>query len=278
MNNTVKTISDTTGDKDISVVVATRNRPQDVRHLLDALLVCDNGSILEVILVDDASGVALEVPDGPWPFEVVLIRNEVQRGAAASRNTAGQAARGRILAFMDDDARPLPDWCDVLSQELTEDRAAITGRVLPFDGGTVSRARQHRYDLRYREHGAFTAVRFFAGGNSAIWTDRFLAVGGFPDVVTASDNGLVERVESEGGNVFFVPALRVAHRNSKGARIAFREAWRSGRLAERARPTASWRQFRSAVSKQPWSADRAVAGLNTALQAAHSLARALPVL
>ncbi|EST27273.1 glycosyltransferase [Streptomyces roseochromogenus] len=261
---------------DISVVVATRDRPADVLHLLNALRVCDTGAITEVILVDDASGRPLETPCGEWPFRLRLLRNDVRRGAAASRNLAAEAAHGQVLAFLDDDARPLPDWCAVLCETLTADRAAITGRVLPFDSGVVSRARQHRYDTRYDAHAPYSAVRFFAGGNSAVWTDRFRAAGGFPDLVTASDNGLVERVAEQGGEVIFVPELRVAHRNSKGARIAFREAWRSGRLAGGSRPVDCWRQFRGAARTQPWAADRPAAGLNTALQAAHSLARALP--
>ncbi|MEU1290623.1 glycosyltransferase family 2 protein [Kitasatospora sp. NPDC005856] len=269
--------SNATPHKRVSVVVATRNRPSDIRHLLTAVAGCDTGIVHEVILVDDASDQPLRVDGAQQPFAVRLIRNPRRIGAAASRNLAAEQATGDVLAFLDDDARPLPDWFQVLDAELTAERAAITGRVLPFDSGVVARARQYRYEVRYAQHAAASEVTFFAGGNSAVWTDLFRAAEGFPDVVTASDNGLVERLGETGGRVHFVPALRVAHRNSKGAAIAFREAWRAGRLAPRSTPVAALNRLTASARIQPWSDDPAAAGLNLSLQAANSLATALPV-
>ncbi|MER5891328.1 glycosyltransferase family 2 protein [Streptomyces sp. NPDC001941] len=260
----------------VSVVVATRNRPTDIRHLLTSIVAHDNGTVHEVVLVDDASDAPLTVDDADRPFPVRILRNARCLGAAASRNLAAREATGDVLAFLDDDARPLPDWFHVLDSALTPDRAAVTGRVLPFDSSIVARARQYRYEVRYDKHPEYSPVTFFAGGNSAVWTDRFLAADGFPDVVTASDNGLVERLADSGGQVFFVPALRIAHRNSKGAGIAFREAWRAGRLAPRSTPAAALRRFADTARIQPWSDDPAAAGLNLGLQAANSLATALP--
>ncbi|MFH9685834.1 glycosyltransferase [Streptomyces sp. NPDC017413] len=264
------------GGKQVSVVVATYNRPTDVDLLLTAIAACDTGIVHEVILVDDASDTPLRVEDTAHPFPVRLLRHERRRGAAAGRNLAGQEATGDVLAFLDDDARPLPDWFAVLDAALTHERAAITGRVLPFDSSVVSRARQYRYEFRYAQQSPGSEVTFFAGGNSAVWTKEFLAAGGFPDVVTASDNGLVERLAESGGRVHFAPGLRVAHRNSKGAGIALREAWRAGRLAPRSTPAAALRRFAASARTQPWSDDPAAAGLNVGLQAANSLATALP--
>lgn len=263
--------------KRVSIVIATRNRPSDVRHLLTAVTAADTGIVHEVLLVDDASTVPLTVEDDPArPFPVRLLRNARRAGAAAGRNRAGAEATGDVLAFLDDDARPLPDWFQVLDEALTPERAAVTGRVLPFDSGVVSRARQHRYELRYAQHAADSEVTFFAGGNSAVWTELFRAAGGFPDVVTASDNGLVERLAEHGGRVFFVPALRIAHRNSKGAPVAFREAWRAGRLSTGATPAAALRRLAASARSQPWGYDPSAAGLNLGLQAANSLATVLP--
>ncbi|MFG2328472.1 glycosyltransferase family 2 protein [Streptomyces sp. NPDC048604] len=262
--------------KRVTAVVATRNRPGDVRHLLTAIAACDTGVVHEVLFVDDASDTPLQTDGAEYPFPVRVLRNATRRGAAASRNLAAKEATGDVLAFLDDDARPLPDWFHVLDEALTPERAAITGRVLPFDSSVVARARQYRYEVRYAQHAPYSPVTFFAGGNSAVWTELFLTAGGFPDVVTASDNGLVERLAESDRQVYFVPALRVAHRNSKGAGIAFREAWRAGRLAPRSTPTAALRRFTAAARVQPWSDDPAAAGLNLSLQAANSLATALP--
>ncbi|WP_327710175.1 glycosyltransferase [Streptomyces sp. NBC_00464] len=264
------------GGKRVSVVVATRNRPTDIDLLLASIAACATDVVHEVILVDDASDTPLRVDESAHPFPVRLLRHERRRGAAAGRNLAGQEATGDVLAFLDDDARPLPDWFDVLDEALTPERAAITGRVLPFDSSVVARARQYRYEVRYAQHVPGSEVTFFAGGNSAVWTDAFRDAEGFPDVVTASDNGLVERLADSGGRVYFVPGLRIAHRNSKGAGIALREAWRAGRLAPRSAPAAALRRIAASARSQPWSDDPAAAGLNLGLQAANSLATALP--
>ncbi|WP_392667274.1 glycosyltransferase family 2 protein [Streptomyces sp. LN785] len=274
--NSISHTPDRSRAKRVSAVVATRNRPSDIRHLLSAIAAYDSGIVHEVLLVDDASDTPLHTGDTEYPFPVRMLRNATRCGAAASRNLAAKEATGDVLAFLDDDARPLPDWFHILDTALTDQRAAITGRVLPFDSSVVARARQYRYEVRYAKHPAYTPVSFFAGGNSAVWTDHFLSAGGFPDVVTASDNGLVERLAESGGEVCFVPALRVAHRNSKGAGIAFREAWRAGRLAPRSTPAAALRRFADSARIQPWSDDPAAAGLNLSLQAANSLAAALP--
>jgi glycosyltransferase involved in cell wall biosynthesis len=260
----------------VSVVVATRNRAADIDHLLAAVAAADTGVVHEVILVDDASSTPLRV-DECATFPVRILRNERRRGAAASRNRAAEVAGGEILAFLDDDARPLPDWFHVVESALTADRAGITGRVLGFDSTTVARARQHRYEARYAQHAPGSAVGFFAGGNSAVWTNRFLAAGGFPDIIVASDNALVDGLAREGGRVHFVPELRVAHRNSKGPWIAFREAWRAGRLASRVGPGTAVCHLAKSTASQPWRSDPAASCLNVSLQAANSLATALPV-
>ena len=258
----------------ISVVVATRNRQTDIDVLLETIARERHPSLHEVVVVDDASDVPLHVAE--YGFPVRLLRNESKRGAAVSRNIAADLAGGDVLAFLDDDARPLPHWFTVISRDLQTHRTAITGRVLPFDSGVVSRARQHRYEVRYAQHRSLEPVTFFAGGNSAILRRSFLAAGGFPDVVTASDNGLVERLAAVGEQVYFTPDLRVAHRNSKGARIALREAWRAGRLAEQSPAAHQLRRIVSAAGLQPWHDDVPAACLNVALQAANSVASTLP--
>ncbi|MGW4245787.1 glycosyltransferase [Nocardia sp. NPDC004722] len=262
----------------VSVVIATRNRSTDIAEALAAIAHSDDGTVEEVILVDDASHIPLTLPAGAGrlPYPVRILHNATQLGAAASRNAAAAAARGAVLAFLDDDARPLHDWFEVLQHTLTTDRAAITGRVLPFDGGTVSRARQYRYEDRYARYEASNPVPFFAGGNSAVWKRAFLDAEGFPDITTASDNGLVARLAEYGGSVHFVPELRVVHRNGKGVRTAAREAWRAGRSTSGISPAAALRTIASVARNQPWHSDFPVAALNTGLQALHSLGTTLP--
>jgi GT2 family glycosyltransferase len=255
----------------ISVVVPTVGRPYDLDQCLRALVAADNGALHEVIVVDDGAPRPVEVePRLAARARVTVLRNEVRVGAAVSRNRASERAVGEVLAFVDDDARVLPDWFDVACAELTGDRVAITGRVLPFDVGLISRARQWRYDQRYQTIPAGAEISFLAGGNSLVRRADFLAVGGFPDQPTAADNALVPRLQAAGGRCCFVPGLRVLHRNGKGFATAAREAWRAG-AANRVPPgravTVLAGRFRSLpVRRQP-----DVALVNGALQVFNTL-------
>jgi hypothetical protein len=71
-----------------------------------------------------------------------------------------------------------------------------------------------------------------------VWRDLLERAGGFPDVRTMSDRLLVRRLEAQGAHCHFVPELSVLHRNSKGLRVAIREAWRAGLLDDTPQKTA----------------------------------------
>ena len=255
----------------ISVVVPTIGRPHDLDQCLRAIGAADNGSLHEIIVVDDGAEQPVETASAlSHRCRVTVLRNEQRRGASLSRNLAAEFATGDVLAFVDDDARMLPDWFDVATAEMTGDRAAITGRVLPFDSGLVSRARQWRYDKRYQLLPAGAEVDFLAGGNSLVRRAAFLAAGGFPDQPTAGDNALVPRLRAEGGRCCFVPGLRILHRNGKGLVTAAREAWRAG-AANRVPAGQAIDRFSRTMRSLPGREQPDVALVNGALQVCNTL-------
>lgn len=255
----------------ISVVIPTRDRPDDLSACLAALAASHSGAVSQVILVDDASRVPVRIQVLDLPFPVVVLRTETRLGADAARNLAASRASGSHLAFLDDDARVCPDWEIVASQAVGQGHRAFTGRVLRYDDGLVSRARQWRYDQRYARHGHGDEVRFLAGGNSVVDRDAFHAAGGFPLRGAGGDNALVVGLKLIGVPCVFVPHLRILHRNSKGFCVAVRQAWRSGRIPSPgpgrvlAEAGPEWRALRAAPAP--------VAMLNGLLQAVHIVAR-----
>ena len=94
-----------------SVVVPTVDRPALLLRCLDAVL---GGSFsdLEVVVVDqsrtDATRAALREHLGGEP-RVRYLHSDVT-GASRARNLGAAQATGRILAFVDDDAVPVPGW------------------------------------------------------------------------------------------------------------------------------------------------------------------------
>lgn len=89
----------------VSVIVPTRDRPALLAEAL-ASLAAQTLADFECIVVDDggAHGVAL-----PADARFRLVRRDWSGGAAAARNTGIAEARGRYVAFLDDDDCYLPE-------------------------------------------------------------------------------------------------------------------------------------------------------------------------
>lgn len=213
----------------ITVIIPTQDRPYDLRRCLSGLRDNDLSSLEEVIVVDDASRDPATVADFSNTLPLRLIRNAIKKGAAASRNLAAAAVKTDIIAFLDDDALPSADWLATIKQEMTLERGGITGRVLRFDAGLTSAARQARYNLRYRTLTNGQPVPFFSGGNSAIWAELFRTIGGFNHAGSGGDNAVVGDLAQFNLGIHFVPDMVVLHRNSKGWAKAVQEAYNSGR-------------------------------------------------
>ncbi len=97
---------------DASVIIATRNRADEVARSVDCLLRQDlDRSRYEIIVADDGSTDATAARLEPLEREgsVVLVRLPEWRGRAAARNAALRHARGRIAIFLDSDACA-PTW------------------------------------------------------------------------------------------------------------------------------------------------------------------------
>src|SRR5438067_1952039 len=95
----------------ISVIVCTYNGARTIRDCLDALerLTYPN---YEVIVVDDGSTDTTAAIARRHTCRLIQTEN---RGLASARNTGLEAATGEIVAYIDDDAYPDPDWLTYLA-------------------------------------------------------------------------------------------------------------------------------------------------------------------
>lgn len=87
----------------VSVVVATRDRPELLRTTLESIRAQDYPGDLRVVLVYDRAEPETDLADPDPHRGVTVIENTRTPGLAGARNTGILAADGELVAFCDDD-------------------------------------------------------------------------------------------------------------------------------------------------------------------------------
>ncbi|MEV8226380.1 glycosyltransferase family 2 protein [Streptomyces sp. NPDC079167] len=121
--------------RDFSVVVCvyTEERWEDILEAV-ASVRAQSLPAREILLVVDHNPALLRRLTGEYGdrHEVRVLANAGPRGLSAGRNTGIAAARGAIVAFLDDDAVAGPDWLRHLDKGYDDPRVmAVGGRTLP---------------------------------------------------------------------------------------------------------------------------------------------------
>lgn len=219
---------------DLTVAVATLDRPQGLARCLEALAA---GTVLpaEVIVVDQGREPA---PAPELGLPVRYLRQE-RRGLAASRNLALAEARQPVLAVTDDDCVPDPGWVAALERALgSPDLDAVTGPVLPLGPeqpglyAVSSRTSAAPADFAGRALPWLVGT----GGNFAARRDRLLGAGGFDERLGAGSPGgagedmdILYRLLRAGARIRYEPRAVVFHeRQPRDRRLASRSAYGRG--------------------------------------------------
>lgn len=126
----------------LSIIIPTRDRPQLLPRAVQSAL-SQTMTDLEVIVVDDASTQPVDLPADP---RLRVIRLSTPRGGAGARNVGTEAARGRWIAYLDDDDCLLPQMADVSLEAialatLPPPIAVISGIDVVDDGGKTLETR-----------------------------------------------------------------------------------------------------------------------------------------
>ncbi|NRQ32318.1 glycosyltransferase [Nonomuraea sp. NN258] len=224
----------------LSVVICSYNGSARLGLTLGALAVQTVRADLEIIVVDDASTDATS--DVARAGGATVVGHEVNRGAAAARDTGLRTAAAPVVAFLDDDCEPGPRWAETLLSGYTgDDVAGVGGPIVPATGAgflarflerdnrhqplelelTVSAALPYRLWLYLRRQWRPRAPRngrrdvyAFSGGNMSFRRDRLLAAGGFDPRFrhAAEEEDLSRRLRRHGaGRLVFVPDAPVLH-------------------------------------------------------------------
>jgi cellulose synthase/poly-beta-1,6-N-acetylglucosamine synthase-like glycosyltransferase len=224
----------------VSVVVPTRDRPDQLRRCL-AAVADQTRPADEVVVVDDASrdpaavrAVVAAVP------EARLVPGE-GRGPAAARNRGVAEAAGVVVCFTDDDCRPEAGWLAVMVDRFTREgraTAAVAGPTVTADASNVFAVASQVVTNHLSASSAdpVAGTREFAPtSNLAAWREILLAAPfdeRFP-LAGGEDRDWCANVIRRGDRIRFEPAAVVRHHQDLTFAGFWRQQQRYGRGAAR---------------------------------------------
>jgi GT2 family glycosyltransferase len=205
---------------EVSIITVNWNGEAHLRNLLPTLVPLDAG---EIIVVDNGSSDAsVAFLQAEYP-QVRIIRNEINRGFCQPNNRAAEEAKGKYLAFINNDMRAHPDWLRSALDQFGGN-VCVGSRILDWKGERIDFNGSSLQYLGYalqRDSGELAdAVRnedkilFPCGGAMLIERDVFLKEGGFDEDFFAvyEDVDLGWRLWVLGYEIGFAPDSIVYHR------------------------------------------------------------------
>jgi cellulose synthase/poly-beta-1,6-N-acetylglucosamine synthase-like glycosyltransferase len=205
-----------------SVVVPTRYRPRELERCLGAIADLDY-PLFETIVVDNSSGDPAALDLARRAGARYLI--EERRGVSCARNAGALAARGEIVAYVDDDAVPEHDWLAALVRQFDDPEVvAVAGPYLPLDGDSCARGFFGGFERRVIDRSVprWFEVAAFGGfaraGNMAVRATAFKEWSGFEPRLgrgtalrAAEDDYAVLELVELGHRVVYTPDAIVRH-------------------------------------------------------------------
>lgn len=211
-------------DVDISVVISTYNRCAVLPAAIESILRQNAPDVnYELIIVDNNS-----TDETKQVVESYITRGhrnvryvfEAKQGPAHGRNAGIANAKGRIIAFTDDDVRPTPDWLSNIKRAFESNSAVecVGGKILP--GWTTDPPAwltgDHWGPLAIADYGNSTIYSTsnipicWSTSNISFRSTVFDRIGGFSgDFLRCQDRELIVRFMRDGGQMMYSPHVMV---------------------------------------------------------------------
>jgi len=204
-----------------TVAICTRDRPDDLRRCLDALMrLPDDGQ--ELLVIDNCP--STDATDHlVRSYQRVRYVRAPKPGLDVARNRALREASHNIIAFTDDDAAPDQNWLRALLRNFTSPRVlCVTGLTMPLELETASQEQFQRlggfgrgfkrmvYDGAH--HNPLEGWEAGAGVNMALRRDALESIGFFDELLDVGtrvggggDTDMFRRILASGYCIVYDP-------------------------------------------------------------------------
>jgi GT2 family glycosyltransferase len=245
------------GQPTLSVVLPCRNGAATIAAQLEALAAQSWAGSWELVVADngstDESMRIVEGFRGRLP-SLRVVDASARPGAPAALNAGVAAARGRLVAFVNDDDEVDPGWLEAIARGL-EDYDVVGGRLeydRLNDPWTIE-LRERPQEAGLLEWGFLDYLPFAAGASLAVRRELHEAIGGFDEAMAPAgeDMDYCWRLQQAGARLGFVadavthyrlrPSLRAVFRQGVGYGEGHVLAYKKHRDRGLGRPPHPWR-------------------------------------
>lgn len=232
----------------VSIVINTLDRAESLERTLTSLRLLRYSNFEVVVVQGPCSDTTADVLARHAAF--VRIGSCPHANLAMSRNVGIAMARGEIIAFLDDDAVPEPDWLDRLVGGLCDAAIAAVGGFIRDHNGInfqhriviADRFGDAEYDDRWR--GPVGPGRYVSptGTNIALRRDALIAIGGFDEYYAyfLDETDVNLRLFDNGRKLALIPDAEVHHKFSASSVRAADRVPRSMYLIARSKSYFCW--------------------------------------
>jgi O-antigen biosynthesis protein len=223
----------------VSVIVCTHNGAQTLPECLQGVRGLSYPDF-ELIVVDDGS--SDDSADVARAHGATVVASE-HRGLSAARNAGIARANGEIVAFLDDDAYPDPDWLHYLAALLRDDRhVGVGGPNIPPEDGFVAECVAAAPGGPIHVLISDREAEHVPGCNMAFRKSALEEIGGFDEDfrVAGDDVDVCWRLQEAGWKLGFSAGAVVMHRRRDSVRRYLRQQYGYGKaeaLLERKWPS-----------------------------------------
>jgi GT2 family glycosyltransferase len=235
----------------ISVLVCTYNGKRTIRDCMEGLKKVDYPNF-EVVVVNDGSTDGTELIAKEYGFRVISIPNG---GLSNARNVGMRAAKGEIVAYIDDDAVPDPQWLTYLAATfLSTDHVGVGGpNIPPADDGPIAECVANAPGGPIHVLLTDQQAEHIPGCNMAFRKAALEAIGGFDAQfrIAGDDVDLCWRLQKQGWTLGFNPAAMVWHHRRNSVKTYWKQQLNYGKAEgylER-----KWPEKYNAAGHIPWA-------------------------